>query len=124
MQLMTGRLGKDPENKETNSGKTVAKTTMAITRGWGDKEQTIWIDLIAWEDMAPKLGAYSKGDIVTVRGEIKERPWKTKDGEERKAVEMTVRGIFEPTHTDAPAAKPAKQAKKQPDPISDDDLPW
>ena len=48
--ILIGRLGRDPETRETNSGMTVAELRIATSRGRGDNEQTDWHTVVCWED--------------------------------------------------------------------------
>ena len=52
---LQGRLARDPELRQTNTGKQVATFTLAVDRGRRDangQSQADWIPVIAWEKAA------------------------------------------------------------------------
>lgn len=67
----TGNLGKDCR-KGNVSGTSVVNFSVAVKSGYGDKAQTIWIDVALWGKQAEgKLPDYLvKGQQVAVSGEI------------------------------------------------------
>lgn len=75
--MFTGRLGKDAEVKITSSGKTLVKFSLGNTY----KEETTWLDVVVWENEAATQ--LKKGQIVFVRGFLKQESWEAKDGTKR-----------------------------------------
>ena len=66
--VLTGRLTKDPETRQTGSGKKFARFTLAVYR---DRENTDFISVVAWEKTAELLERYcSKGSMIGVQGRI------------------------------------------------------
>jgi single-strand DNA-binding protein len=67
----TGNLGKDCRVASV-SGTTVCNFTVAAKSGFGDKEQTIWLNCALWGRQAEsKLTQYlTKGAQVAVSGEL------------------------------------------------------
>lgn len=45
---LIGRLTKDPELRSTQNGTNVAKYTIAINTGYGEKQQTDFINVTTW----------------------------------------------------------------------------
>ena len=87
-----GRLGKDPDMRYTQNGKAVASFSLAISRD-GKKDETDWIDFIAWEKTAELIANYChKGDLIGVTGQLQQRSWE-KDGQKRTAHEVKVNRI-------------------------------
>ncbi len=86
-----GRLGKDPEMKTTAQGKKIAKVSMAIYQG--KEKQPMWVQVAAWEKMADCLMECVKGDSIVVIGDLGQDTWKDKDGADRTAVVINVRGF-------------------------------
>ena len=86
-----GNLGQDFEVRHTDSGTSLAKSSLAVTTGWGDSKHTTWWRLTVWgkkgETMAEHFG---KGDKVFVTGEVSVRTYEKKDGTEGWSAEMTV----------------------------------
>lgn len=68
----TGNLGKDCRKSATQSGAAVCGFTVAVKSGYGDKEQTLWIDCSLWGKKAEgRLPDYLlKGQQVAVSGEL------------------------------------------------------
>lgn len=71
----TGNLGKDCRIGSADSGSTVCNFNVAVKSGFGDKEQTLWIDCALWGKQAEsRLPDYLlKGQQVAVSGELGSR---------------------------------------------------
>jgi len=67
----TGNLGQDCKTN-TVSGTAVVNFSLAMKAGFGDKEQTVWLDCALWGKAAEgKLPDYLvKGQAVAVSGEL------------------------------------------------------
>lgn len=67
----TGNLGKDCRTNNVG-GTSVCNFTLAVRSGYGDKEQTVWLDCALWGKRAEgKLPDYlKKGAQVAVSGEL------------------------------------------------------
>ncbi len=92
--VLIGRITRDPEIKETQSGKKVCNFTIAINRGFG-KDEADFIDCVAWEKTAENLARYQqKGSQIAVEGRIQVRNYEDREGNKRKAVEV-VAGMVE-----------------------------
>ena len=84
----SGRLARDPEIREAG-GKTVAQFSIGVS-GY-KKDETTWIDCVAWEKTAEVVQSYvSKGSFVVVSGRMKQRTWEDKEGNKRSKLELTV----------------------------------
>lgn len=70
----TGNLGKDCRKGEAG-GTAVLNFSIGVKSGYGDKEQTLWIDCAIWGKQAEsKLADYLvKGQKVAVTGELGQR---------------------------------------------------
>lgn len=68
---VTGNLGRDAEVKSVG-GSTVANFSVAMKSGYGQNEQTIWLDCALWGKQAEgSLPSYLvKGQKVCVSGEL------------------------------------------------------
>lgn len=89
---LTGALGRDPEAQYTDTGKFICKFSIAVTVGWGDNKKTEWYDVIAWEKTGEVLNEYlQKGSRIQVRGDFKQEFWKSKEGEAKGKIVVTVR---------------------------------
>lgn len=84
----TGRLAADPEVKQTQSGKTVARFRLAV--GGFRKDETYWLDFEAWGKSAEMLAQYRhKGDSVGVVAHAVVDQWE-KDGQKHSRVKFIV----------------------------------
>ena len=59
-----GRLGRDPRQHETKSGKPMASVSLAVTveareRGADDAEGTLWLTVLAFGRVADELARHS-----------------------------------------------------------------
>jgi single-strand DNA-binding protein len=86
--ILIGRLTRDPELKYTPSGTAVATFTLAINRRF-NKEETDFIDVVAWRQSAEFVANYgSKGRLVMTEGRLQVRTYETKEGQKRKVAEV------------------------------------
>jgi len=77
--ILMGRLGADPEMRYAASGKAVTKLRLATDSGFGDRKQTDWHSIVAFDKTAESCGKYlAKGLRVLVEGRISYR--KADDG--------------------------------------------
>lgn len=88
---LIGNLGADPVIRSTGGGKKVANLRVAYNEGSGDKKQTHWFNVVAWDKDADFAESYlRKGSRVGVSGRLTTRSWMPKDGSgERRDVEIT-----------------------------------
>lgn len=110
---LQGRLARDPELRQTNTGKQVATFTLAVDRGRKDangKSVADWIPVIAWERAAEFAYKWlTKGQMVAVDGRLQRRTYTAKDGTNRTVLEVVANNInFCGSKADNPApAAPA-----------------
>ena len=87
---LIGRLTKDPELKTTQSGKSVVTFSLAVD-GFKD---TDFIDCVAWNATAENLAKFKKkGEQIALTGRITTRSYEDRNGNKRKAVEVTCNTI-------------------------------
>lgn len=90
--VLVGRLVKDVEVKELESGKKVANITLAVSRPFKNEEgiyETDFIDCTLWEGVAQNTKEYcKKGDIIGVKGRIQTNNYEFEDGEKRKSTQI------------------------------------
>lgn len=68
-----GRLGKDPKMQYAPSGTAVTHMSVAVTSGYGDKETTTWLNLVAFGKQAEILNEHlSKGSRISFSAELSE----------------------------------------------------
>jgi len=80
---VTGNVGKDTELKYTAGGKAVAKFTVADTRGKDDQKETIWHNVVCFDEMAENIAAQvTKGTRLVIQGRLSERKYQDKNGQD------------------------------------------
>jgi single-strand DNA-binding protein len=85
---LIGNLGKDPETRQTISGKKVTSFSIAVNRRWRaedgqPKEATDWFNVDAWGRLGEICQKYlSKGRLVFVEGRLQTNRYE-QDGETR-----------------------------------------
>ena len=91
-----GRLGKDPELRNTQSGKPVCSFSVATSQQWKDQagnkqEKTEWHRIVIWGTLAEVAAKYlKKGSRVYLKGRSETREWQDKDGNNRTTTEINV----------------------------------
>ena len=119
----TGNLGKDCRVGEAG-GTAVVNFAVAVKSGWGDKQQTIWIDCALWGKQAEsKLKDYLvKGQQVAVSGELGTREHEGKMYLTLRANSVDLVG-GKSDSAPAATATPTPSAPKQDD-FDDPDIPF
>ena len=89
---MIGRLTKDPELKQAQSGVSVCSFTLAVDRRYqkeGEERQADFISCVAWRNTADFIAKFfSKGARIALEGSIQSRSWKDGDGNKRYVTEV------------------------------------
>ena len=90
---ISGRLTRDPELRTTPNGKPVVEFTVAVDRP-GVKDQTDFIDCVAWEKKAEFVARYFKqGKRIEASGVLTTRTYE-KNGVKRKRTEVRCDQVF------------------------------
>ena len=93
VQLL-GNLARDAELRFTQSGKAVATFTVAATNTYVDsttnetKEQTAFINCVAWGKTGEAVGACKKGERLFVEGRIQTRSYEDSNGQKKYVTEV------------------------------------
>lgn len=89
--ILVGNLTRDPEMRFIPSGSGVVKFTLAVSRRMKNGEETMFIDIVAWDKLAEICNTYlKKGMSVLVEGRLAIRAYDDKDGNKRKATEVVI----------------------------------
>lgn len=93
-----GNLTRDPEVRYTQSGKAVATFNVAasntFTSSDGEtKEQTAFINCVAWGKLGESIGNLRKGNRAFVEGRLQTRSYETQDGQKRYVTEVVANFI-------------------------------
>lgn len=93
---LMGRLGQDPDMKQSSSGLAICNLSIATTDRRKNKdgdyeEQTEWHRAVAFGSRAEAIGKFfSKGRMIHVAGRLQTRQWEDKDGNKRYTTEVLV----------------------------------
>jgi single-strand DNA-binding protein len=92
-----GNLVRNPETRVINgaNGQTqLTKFSIAVDHKTKRVDETMFIDVVAWDGLAEIAEKFlEKGKSVLVAGRLSIRPYKTKEGENRKSVEVIASDI-------------------------------
>lgn len=130
--VLMGRLTRDPELRQTQSGAAVCSFTLAVERDFKDqdgKKETDFIDCVAWRGTAEFVSRYfTKGQMVCATGRLQMRDWQDKDGNKRRSAEIQADHAYfaDSKREGAPMeAAPAYEAPKGFDiDVEDGELPF
>jgi single-strand DNA-binding protein len=126
----TGNLGRDCRTGNVG-GTDVCNFTVAVKSGFGDKEQTLWVDCALWGSRASGgLVQYlMKGQQVAVTGELGTREWTDDSGETKTQLTCRVNDVTLIGKRDdsggqqsAPQQSRQQAPQKQPKPQAMDDF--
>lgn len=105
---LIGNIGKEPEVKTFDSGKTKASFSLATSESYTDAEgkkvtDTQWHQIVAWGNTANYIESYlDKGNRIAVDGKLVHRSYNDKDGVTKYISEVLVNEIL--LLTNKPAA--------------------
>lgn len=144
--VIMGRLTADPELRQTQSGISVARFSVAVERPYSKdgERQTDFLDVVALRNTADFVCRYFvKGQMIAISGSIQARTYTDRDGNRRKSVEIVADGVsfcgdkperkaqtYDAEPVSAEPAKPELRYQQQSMddfvdvPMSDDDLPF
>jgi single-strand DNA-binding protein len=93
---LIGNLGNDPEIITLDSGKKLAKFSLATNEYYKDADgqkqtKTEWHNLVAWNKTAELIENYvTKGKEIAIEGKLTNRTWDDKEGNKRYTTEVVV----------------------------------
>ena len=91
---LIGNLGNDPEIVNLDSGKKLAKFSIATNETYKNNKgerltDTQWHNVVAWGKTAEVIENYvTKGKEVAIEGKLTSRSYETKHGEKRYLTEI------------------------------------
>ena len=98
--MLIGNLTRDPEIRQTGTGKNVASFAIATNMVWTDasgqkQERAEFTNVVAWGKLADICSRYlKKGGKVYVEGRLQTRDWTGKDGIKRYATEVIMENMI------------------------------
>ncbi len=97
---LIGNLGSDPEVKHLESGKTLAKLSLATSESYSNNNgekvtDTQWHNIIAWGKTAEIAEKHlKKGNRIAVSGKLINRSYESKDGNKRYITEVVINELL------------------------------
>ena len=96
--ILIGRLGKDPEVRNTQGGGKVVSFSLATSDQWTDKasgerkERTEWHRIVIFNEQIAGVAErfLSKGSMVHLEGALQTRGWTDNAGVERYSTEVVL----------------------------------
>jgi len=109
---LIGRLGSDPEQKNLDSGKSVANLSIAINTAFYDgnewQNRTAWVRVTAWDKLAEAAAKLKKGQLVRIEAELRNREYTNTDGAKVQTYDIVAKTI-DPHRTSTAAKKDAEE---------------
>ena len=97
---LIGNLGNNPEIITLESGKKLAKFSLATNESYKNTEgekitNTDWHNLVAWNKTADIVEKYlNKGNEIAIEGKLTSRSYETKDGEKKYITEVIINELL------------------------------
>ena len=121
--MLIGRLGQDPEIRNSDGENSVANFSIATNDFWTDKqgqkqERTEWHSLVLWNRLADLSESYlRKGSQIYVEGALQTRSWEDQQGNKKYKTEVKV---FKMEFLDQKESEPeTERPEPKPEPSSD-----
>lgn len=128
--FLQGRMTKDPEIRQTNSGKAVALFALAVERDFKDSNGERGVDFIncvAYDHCAEFIkNWFRKGSMAVVVGRLQIRDWTDREGNKRYTSEIVCESVYfgESKKTLNPAGEPVSVQYTEPEDADHGALPW
>jgi single-strand DNA-binding protein len=92
--ILMGRLVRDPEQRTTTTGKTIASFSIAVDRG-GQEDAADFFNVTAWEKLGDLVIQYlAKGRRVLVQGRLRQDSWDDKEtGKKQSRIEVVATDV-------------------------------
>ena len=143
--VLVGRITRDPETQQTNTGIPYVRFTVAVNRPFKDQNgerPADFINCIAWRAQAEFLQKFvKKGNQLAIEGRIQTNTYQDANGNNRQAFDILVESVsnlepaskndgYQPQPPFGNGFQPVSQPVSQPETnhqefeVSDDDLPF
>ncbi len=95
--VIVGRLVREPELRETDSGIKVTNITLAVPRSYKNVDgeyETDFISCVLWKGIAENTVEYvKKGDLLGIKGRIQSRNYQTEDNLRKYVTEVVAEKV-------------------------------
>lgn len=99
---ISGNLARDPIVRSTKTGRAVASFTVAssriyVSQNGEQKEQTAWINVVAWGAIAERVANFcKKGTFVYIHGSLNTRSYDDNNGQRHWIMEVVADIVADP----------------------------
>jgi len=130
--LLIGRLGNDPEIKQMQNGKSVARLSVATSESWKDKntgekkEKTEWHRVVIFnEGLVGVVQKYlKKGAQVYIEGQLNTNKYTDSNGQEKYSTQIVLQGYSSSlTMLDGKNSSSGDSKKLESSQLPSDDMP-
>jgi single-strand DNA-binding protein len=130
--LLIGRLGNDPEIKQMQNGKSVARLSVATSESWKDKntgerkEKTEWHRVVIFnEGLVSVVQKYlKKGAQVYIEGQLNTNKYTDSNGQEKYSTQIVLQGYNSSlTMLDGKNSSSSDSKKLESSQLPSDDMP-
>jgi single-strand DNA-binding protein len=130
--LLIGRLGNDPEIKQMQNGKSVARLSVATSESWKDKntgekkEKTEWHRVVIFnEGLVGVVQKYlKKGAQVYIEGQLNTNKYTDSNGQEKYSTQIVLQGYNSSlTMLDGKNSSSGDSKKLESSQLPSDDMP-
>ena len=95
--VLVGRITRDPETQQTNTGIPYVRFTVAVNRPFKDQNgerPADFINCIAWRQQAEFMTSFvKKGNQLAIEGRIQTNTYKDANGNNRQAFDILVESV-------------------------------
>ena len=145
--ILMGNFTRDPEVRQTASGTSVCRFSIAVNRSYSGqdgtmRDETCFVDIDAFGRSAENIGKYfTKGKPILIEGRLRQDTWDDKETGKPRSKMMVVMERFEfvsggnregessseggnTYKRTSPAPRAAASAPERADDFEDDDVPF
>jgi len=96
--IITGRVTRDSELRQTSGGTSVTDVSVVSNRIWNKagerQEESTFVDVTLWGKQAEALSQYlTKGRHIMVEGRLKLNSWETEEGVKRNKLTLVADSV-------------------------------
>lgn len=84
---LIGNLTNEPTVRYTQQNTAVASYSIAINTGYGEKQETLFMNVVTWGKSAEYVSQYiKKGQTVAITGRLKNNSYEDKEGHKHNLI--------------------------------------
>ncbi len=123
MVILAGRISSEIDYKETQTGRTVAKFSIAVNRRTSQGQKAEFFDITAWGQTADFVANYfDKGHSIHIEGSLRVSKWEDDEGNPRSRTDIIAENVtfvdskseIEDDEDDEDVKKPSKSRQSTP----------